>query len=248
MAFHCLAYATDLRLPVPPHSTYSLTLQLSVLSGLPFVFSPDLLDGVQGLLQNLRNLLDFPGAPRRQLSDTFRILVFKSVQSLSEAPESLGSPRLSASSRLYSWQRTHPGDGGNPAELVGWRHLMKLESCFQGSHGKICGRSWQTRCSRRPAVLDKSPATAYEYMVDIFSCTIAIGIPSLASRTKIEVSSVSDFANVKEHWGAFIFQSRAVRTNTRLTAISLPVIPSKSPRTIKVSLLEHETTIIWSWM
>ena len=30
------------------------------------------------------------------------------------------------------------------------------------------------------AVLDKSPSTAYEYMVDLFPCTTAIGIPSPA--------------------------------------------------------------------
>ena len=35
MALHCLADSTDLRLFVPPHRSYSLTLQLPILSG-PF--------------------------------------------------------------------------------------------------------------------------------------------------------------------------------------------------------------------
>ena len=51
MAFHCLAESKDLRLLVPPHRTYSLTLQLSVLSGTPYESSPaTLLDDVQGFL------------------------------------------------------------------------------------------------------------------------------------------------------------------------------------------------------
>ena len=34
------------------------------------------------------------------------------------------------------------------------------------------------------AVLDKSPSTAYEYMVDLFPCTTAIGIPSPAAQVR----------------------------------------------------------------
>ena len=51
MALHWLADSTDLRLFVPPHRTYNLTLPLPVLSDLAFESSPaTLLDGVQRLL------------------------------------------------------------------------------------------------------------------------------------------------------------------------------------------------------
>ena len=50
VALHCLADSTDLHLFVPPHGTYSLTLQLPILSGPPLKSSPaTLLDDVQGL-------------------------------------------------------------------------------------------------------------------------------------------------------------------------------------------------------
>ena len=63
---------TGLRLFVSPHRTCSLTLQLPVLSGLPFESSPaTFLDGVQGIFL-VKNLFDVLGVSRRQLSDLFR--------------------------------------------------------------------------------------------------------------------------------------------------------------------------------
>ena len=51
MALHCLADSTDLRLFVLSHRTYTLTLELPVLSRPPFESSrATLLDDVQGLL------------------------------------------------------------------------------------------------------------------------------------------------------------------------------------------------------
>ena len=56
----------------------------------------------------VRTLLDVPDVSHRQLSDTIRTLVWKSVQRFSGSSKSLGSPRLSASSSLYSWVTLSP--------------------------------------------------------------------------------------------------------------------------------------------
>ena len=64
------------------------------------------------------------------------------------------------------------------ANSVGWRDLTKLEPYFQGSHEKSVIGPGKLGAPKDPVVLDKSLATAYEYMVDLFPCTTAIGIPS----------------------------------------------------------------------
>ena len=59
-----------------------------------------------------------------------------------------------------------------PADIqsnsVGWRHLTTLESYFQGSHEKSVVSPGKLGAPKDPAVLDKSPASAYKYMVDLF--------------------------------------------------------------------------------
>ena len=71
-----------------PPRMYRPTIQLAALSDFPFESSPaTLLVGVRGLLgqKALRR------STYRQLSDTFRILVFKSIQNFRESSESLRS-------------------------------------------------------------------------------------------------------------------------------------------------------------
>ena len=76
MTLHYFAASTELRLYVPPHRMYSLTLQLPILSGLTLDSSPAMVSRVSWV----RNLLDFPVVPRRQLSCTLSIWVLKSVK------------------------------------------------------------------------------------------------------------------------------------------------------------------------
>ena len=104
----------------------------------------------------------------RQPSDTFRILILKSVQNFSGSSGSLGSSRLSINSCLVP----------ETANIDGWRHLTRIEPYFQGSYEKSVVGPGNYGGPKYPAVLDKSPATAYEYMIDLFSCTTANGIPS----------------------------------------------------------------------
>ena len=57
-------------------------------------------------------------------------------------------------------------------------------------HGKL-------GAPKDPAILNMSPTTAYEYMVDLFPCTTAITKSSgagPASGTRIRLSSVSDIS------------------------------------------------------
>ena len=53
-----------------------------------------------------------------------------------------------------------------PADIqpisVRWRHLTKLEPYFQGSHEKSLVVPGKLGAPKEPAVLDQSPATAYE--------------------------------------------------------------------------------------
>ena len=71
-----------------------------------------------------------------------------------------------------------------PADIqsnsVGWRHLTRLEPYFHGSHKKSVVGSDKLGAPKNPAILDEFSATAYEYMVDLFASTTAIGISSPA--------------------------------------------------------------------
>ena len=71
----------------------------------------------------VKKLLYVPGVPRIQLTDTFRILILKSVHNSSGCSESSNSPKFSASSRLYSWatlsSRRHPAELGWMAPSYG---------------------------------------------------------------------------------------------------------------------------------
>ena len=119
MALHRVADSTDLRLFVLPHRRLheSCSLTLPILSGPLFKSSPaTLLDDVQGRV-GLKAL-----GPSKSISQT--TLEHLHDFDLEVGPEFLRivgivSPRLSASSRLYSWERSRPGAGGHPAEL-GW--------------------------------------------------------------------------------------------------------------------------------
>ena len=79
----------------------------------------------------------FEFIPATFLVDTSRILVLQTVQSFSGSSESLCSPRLSTSSRLYSWANALVPEPANiQPNLVGWHHLTRLEPYFQGSNKK----------------------------------------------------------------------------------------------------------------
>ena len=92
-----------------------------------------------------------------------------------------------------------------------------------GSHEKFVVGSGKLGASRNPAVLDESPATAYEYMVDLFPCITAIVLTSLA----VEVRPLEPRSSYpqppsfrsQKHWRAFISRSRSARTNTWLISI-----------------------------
>ena len=125
MALHCLTDSTDLRLFVPPHRTYSLTLQLPVLSGPPFESSPaTLLDGVQGLLgqktlgrsrcisqTTLRHLQDFG----LEVSPEFLRIV--GIVRFAEAFRKL--PFVQLCNALV------PESADIQPNSVGWRHLTR---------------------------------------------------------------------------------------------------------------------------
>ena len=64
--------------------------------------------------------------------------------------------------------------------LAGWRRLVGLEPYFLGSHENYVVGLGKFGAPKDTAVVDKSPATAYTYMVDLFPCTSGIGIPSPA--------------------------------------------------------------------
>ena len=77
--------------------------------------------------------------------------------------------------------------------LVGWRQLTGLELYFQGSHETYVVGSHKCGSPNKPAGLDKSPATTYEFMVALYPRTIANGVPSLAYETEVQPYSVSLF-------------------------------------------------------
>ena len=72
-----------------------------------------------------------------------------------------------------------------PAEIqpnsFGRRHLMR-RAVFSGYPREVCGRSRQTLAPKISPIVDKSLATAYMYMVDLFPCTIGIGTPAVQVR------------------------------------------------------------------
>ena len=79
----------------------------------------------------------------------------------------------------------HPGQRSRPkaADIqpethpAGWRDLTRLKPYSQGSHEESVVGPGKLGAPIDPAVLDKSPATAEEYMIHSFPCTTATGIP-----------------------------------------------------------------------
>ena len=98
VALHCVADSMDLR---------TLELQIQVLPGLAFESSPaTLLDGVQSLLGGkvLGSSRCTSQIALRHLQDwSHEVCPAVQVQSFSGTSGSLSSPRLSLSSRSYSW-------------------------------------------------------------------------------------------------------------------------------------------------
>ena len=180
MALHCLADSTDLRLFVPPHRTYSLTLQLPILSGPPFESSPaTLLDDVQGLLGQ-KTL-----ARSRFTSQTAcRHLQDFNLEVSPEFLRILGIVRFTKTFRKFLFvllgNAFVPETADIQPSLVRCRYFTSLEPYFQGSHEKSVVGPGELGAPNDPAVLDKSPATAYVYMVDLSAPTTAIGISSPA--------------------------------------------------------------------
>ena len=86
---------------------------------------------------------------------------------------------------------------------LGWRHLTRLEPYFQDSHEKSVVGPGKLGAPKDPAVMDKSPATAYKYMVDLLPCTTGIGIPSPA----VQVRSLEP----RSSYPQFPFFSRKVK-------------------------------------
>ena len=126
----------------------------------------------------VRNLLDVLGVPRRQLSDTFSIWVSKSVP---EILRIIRIVRLASTFRFVLLSNALvPKTAYIPTDVAGWRHLMRHQPLFQVSReGSVLG-SGRLGAPKNPAVLDKSPVTTYESIVDLFPCTIAIGVPNPA--------------------------------------------------------------------
>ena len=127
MALHCLPDSTNLRFFVPPHRTYSLRLQLPVLSGRPFESSDAIpLDDVQGLVGY--NAL---GRSRCIWQTALRYLQdFGLVVSL-EFFKIVGIVRFNETFRKYPFVllgNALVSETANiQSNLVGWRHLMRLE-------------------------------------------------------------------------------------------------------------------------
>ena len=144
----------------------------------------------------VRKLFDVQGVSRRQISDTFSTSVLKSVQFLRVPLVLLGNALVPETADIQ------------PNSVAG-RKLTRLASYFQGSHKKCVVVPGKLGAPKDPAVLDKSPETAYEYVVDLFPCTIAIGIltPAVQVRPLKPRSSYPQsppFRKVKEHRGGFI--------------------------------------------
>ena len=87
--------------------------------------------------------------------------------------------------------------------LVGSGHLTRLEP-EERSHEKSVVILGKLSAPKEPAVMDKFPATAYEYLADLFLSITAIGIPSPAVQLRLlePKSSYSLFptsSKVREH-------------------------------------------------
>ena len=91
----------------------------------------------------------------------------------------LSSPKLIASSHFVLLSNILiPETADVQRNLVGWCDLTGLELYSQGSYEKPVVGSGKLGGSKISAVLDKSPDTAYECMIDLLRCTTAIGVPS----------------------------------------------------------------------
>ena len=164
----------DVRLFVPPDRPYSLTLQFPVLSGPPFELSPaTVLDVVQCLLgQNAFGHSRCISQTTLQHPQDFGLEVGP------EFPRIVGIVRFPETFRKFPFEVLSNARVAKPTDIqpnsVGWHHLTRLEPYFQGSHEKsVVGPG----VPKEPAVLDNSPATAYNYMFDFSPCTTAIRIP-----------------------------------------------------------------------
>ena len=86
-----------------------------------------------------------------------------------------------------------------------WRHLTRLGLYFHGSHEKSVVGPGKLGAPKVSAVLEKTSLTAYEYMIDLFPRTTAIGKPRPAVRIRpfeprSRYSQSPIFRNVKEHF------------------------------------------------
>ena len=61
---------------------------------------------------------------------------------------------------------------------------FEFEPYYQGSYEKSVVGPGKVGAPKDPAILDESPAIAYEYMVDIFLSAIAIVVPSSAVQVR----------------------------------------------------------------
>ena len=62
---------------------------------------------------------------------------------------------------------------------------MRYDPYFEGSHEKFVVDPSRLGAPKDAAVLDKFTATAYVYMVDLFDCTTAVGIPSTVMEVRL---------------------------------------------------------------
>ena len=181
--------------------TYSLPLQLSVLSGLHFESRPATLhDGVQALLSQ-KALGRFRCTSRTALRH-LRVL------GLEISPDFLrivGNFRFPETSPVcIPGLRSRPKTVDIQPNLVKWRHLTRFQSYFQSNPEKVVVRFGKPGAPNISGVLEKSPATAYEYMVGLFLCTTAIGKPSVAVHVrplepKSSCPQPPTFCKVKRH-------------------------------------------------
>ena len=128
-----------MRLLVPPHHTYSLALQLPVLSGLTFKSSlATLLDGVQ-------RLLDQKALGRSSCTSqtALRHLWDLGLEVSSEFLRIVGIVKLAETPLATPEQRFCSEDGGHP---------------FQGSHKKSVVGAGKLCTPKNRTVLDESPS------------------------------------------------------------------------------------------
>ena len=124
-----------MRLSVPPHRTYSHTLQLPLSSGLNFQFStPTFLDGVQVSL--VRNSWTF----QVYLADSSPTPLDLGLEVSPDFLRIVGIPRFAEIFRNCQFALLSntlvPKTAYIQPDLAGWRHLTRFEPYFQGIHKK----------------------------------------------------------------------------------------------------------------